>query len=325
MAIEIKFASFNLYNFQKPGEKVYKKVVQPSDYKKKRRWTREMLLNMNADVIAFQELWSPDCLVDTFDIPELSHYQLHFIKPSWYNIAVAVAVKAPWVVSDKKVIKAFPFKKMVKVDDGDGEDDQLELSIKSFSRSLLKLKIHHSERPDVPTTTVFAAHLKSKLPAQVGQVNAKHRKSMGSAISTIRRTAEAAALRWLLTNHLKGTHKPTVLIGDLNDDPRSNTLALITEQPNLSMTAKGSDSSLYSALQMQQLQSYRDVFYTHEFNRMKDTLDHILVSEEFFVNSKDSHWQHKHTQVWNDHLEDNQAHTGDHGIICASFRYKPNA
>ena len=57
--------------------------------------------------------------------------------------------------------------------------------------------------------------------------------------STIRRTAETAALRMVLTDHLSSDNKSTVVICDLNDDPDSNTLTIITEQPNMPKNATG--------------------------------------------------------------------------------------
>ncbi|TQV88099.1 endonuclease/exonuclease/phosphatase family protein [Aliikangiella coralliicola] len=324
MAKKISFASFNLYNLQEAGKKVRSKVVPNALYDKKIAWTRKMLIDLDADVIAFQELWSRKCLDKVFRVEALSGYQLVYITQSftnpWYGIAVAVAVRTPWKVKYKKLYKKFPFKKIVKLDENDDEDDEFNLSIDQFSRTVINLTLENPTSNKIPDIDVFAAHLKSKLPASAKNVTSKHRNTIGSAISTIRRTAEAAALRWILTNRMKYTNKPTVLLGDLNDDPRSNTLALITEQPSLTPSSTGRDTALYSALKLQQLRSFRDVFYTHEFNRLKDTLDHILVSEEFFESSNKSVWRHLETRIWNDFLEDDSPHTSDHGIIKAIFQ-----
>ena len=124
----------------------------------------------------------------------------------------------------------------------------------------------------------------------------------------------------LLIDHMKGKNTLTVIIGDLNDDPQSNTVSLLTEQPAMTKNAKGGDDSLYSTLYLQHLQSFRDVFYTHEFKNHKGVLDHILVSEEFFEHSKSAKWRHKETVIWNDHIEDNDPYTTDHGIIKSSFK-----
>lgn len=326
MTGDISFASFNLLNFQEAGKKAHRKLVSADLYERKLEWTRHMLRDVDADVIAFQELWSKACLEDVFSLADFEDYELTYIKEPddnpWYGIAVALAVRKPWRVKGKRLYKNFPFENIYKLDEDDGEDDEVEVKIKRFSRTIINAVLENADSDTIPEIDVFAAHLKAKLPSSANAIEAKHRSAVGSAISTIRRTAEAAALRWILTEHMKGSTIPTVVIGDLNDDPRSNTLALITEQPTLKPTSRGRDTALYSALQLEQLRSFRDVFYTHEYNNMKDTLDHILVSEEFFEPSDDAIWRHTETKIWNDFIEDQRDHTSDHGIIKASFRYR---
>lgn len=321
MSAKISFASFNLYNFQKPGLTTYGNTpVTQEEYDEKKSWTRGMLRELDADVVAFQELWHKDCLDDVLSPPEFSKYKPIYIKSTWYNIAVALIVRKPWVVSgSKKIIKKFPFDELLKVDEGDGEDDEVSVSINKFSRSVIKVRIKNQNSSNTPEITIFACHLKSKLPSKPFKISKKFRSTVGSAISTIRRTAEATALRMILINHLKGGGTPTVVIGDLNDDPLSNTVNLLTNQPTMTKHSRGGDNSLYNALFLQQLKSFRDVYFTHEYKNHKGVLDHILVSEEFFEHSSDSSWSHKNTRIWNDYIEDSYAHTSDHGIIKSTF------
>ena len=321
MSADISFASFNLYNFQKSGLKTYgRKAVTASEYEEKKSWTRDMLLKANADVVAFQELWHKDCLDDVLNTPELSDYKAVYIAPEWYNIAVAMIIRSPWELAETaEVIKNFPFSELIKLDDHDGEDDEVSVSINRFSRSILKVKLKHSESGSIPEITVFACHLRSKLPSSAKSFNKNYQNAVGSAISTIRRTAEATALRMILIDHMQGAGTPTVVIGDLNDDTLSSTLSLITDQPTMSKSSRGGDKHLYNTLQFQQLKSFNDVYYTHEYNNHKGVLDHILVSEEFFEYSGDSIWTHKQTQVWNDHIQDDELSSSDHGIVMSLF------
>lgn len=313
MPADISFASFNLYNFQKAGAKTHGATpVSQSHYDQQRDWTLARLKEMDADVVAFQELWDKSCLEDV--LTGLPQYKAFYIGESWYNIAVAFIVCDTWQVMEHEVIKAFPFEQIVKTDDKDGEDDEFTLSINKFSRSVLKLKIKSTTSNTTPEITVFACHLKSKLPAR--SVNDA---ALGSAASTIRRTAEAAALRMILDEHMAGAGTPTVVIGDLNDDPLSNTLNILTTQPTMTKRSRGVDKALYNSLFFEQLKSFRDVFYTHEHNHHLGVLDHVLVSEEFFEHSTDAVWQHKGTKIWNDHIDDGLAYTSDHGIVKASF------
>lgn len=321
MAADISFASFNLYNFQQAGLTTHSSVpVIQRDYEGKRNWIRRMLIELDADVVVFQELWHPDCLRDVLATPELENYQTQFIADSWYNIAVAMIVRPPWKVAASHTIKKFPFSELIKLDEGDGEDDEVTVRIDRFSRSIIKAQLVHESHRGTPPFTLFACHLKSKLPTRVSALPNEYRSAVGSAISTIRRTAEATALRMMLIDQLRGSGTPVVVIGDLNDDPLSNTLSLITDQPTMSNRARGADRSLYSTLFFQQLKSFQDVYYTHEHNSHRSVLDHILVSEEFFEYSSDVIWKHQDTRIWNDHIDDDNPYSTDHGIIRSSFR-----
>lgn len=321
MAADISFASFNLYNFQAAGKKVHNnRIVTPDEYTAKRDWVRSTLTKADADVIGFQELWSKECLDDVLSAPAFSAYHPVYIGDQWYNIAVAMAVREPWqVVDEPEIIKDFPFQELVKVDDHDGEDDEFRLSINRFSRSIIKVRLKHANAANTPEITVFVCHLKSKLPSRVSGFHG-YTSAVGSSLSTIRRTAEALALRMMLIDHMAGRGTPTVVIGDLNDEPLSNTLNLITDQPTMTNRSRGGDKSLYSALHLQLLRSFGDVYYTHEHKNHLSVIDHILVSEEFFAQSRDAVWRHDGTVVWNDYLFDKDPATSDHGIIKASFK-----
>lgn len=128
---------------------------------------------------------------------------------------------------------------------------------------------------------------------------------------------------------MKGTDTPVVVMGDLNDSQHSNTLNIITGQPNYllsGLSQGGSDVDLYSVGTLQEYRSQRDVYYMHVFNKTRESLDHILVSQEFYDNSRNRLWAFKGMEITNDHLNsDDHKETGssDHGIVCATFEYRP--
>ena len=148
---------------------------------------------------------------------------------------------------------------------------------------------------------MFVAHLKSKLPTQINgetwydadpETYRDHRNALGGAISTIRRTAEATALRVLLTEVMKGTQTPVLVLGDLNDGQHSNTINILTEQPNylVGESQGGADIGLYSAQTLQEYRDTRDVYYTHVHQDLRESLDHVLVSEQFYDHSRQRQW-----------------------------------
>ena len=331
----IGFATFNLYNLQLPDVTWYRKNVYTQDeYDKKIEWSAQTLLRLDADVIAFQELWSKQCLIDIFKVAGVDDdYELCFIKDKWYNIAVAAAVRKPWKVLNHQTHKNFPSNVTLnKPPSDDGEDDELDITIDRFSRTVLQLSINHEDaEANLPNIEVFAAHLKSKRPTVLSTDNDAlklHQEAIGRAISTMRRTAEAAALRILLTTEMKQTNRPVVVLGDLNDGSLSNTLSIITQQPPFRMyetsrVGNRNDVGLYTTSILQQMRSLRDVYYTHEFKGIQEVIDHVLVSEQFYDHSDQRIWAFKEMRVWNDYVEDEDKSTSDHGVVSAHFIYRP--
>jgi hypothetical protein len=64
------------------------------------------------------------------------------------------------------------------------------------------------------------------------------------------------------------------------------------------------DVLLYNAKDIQARQSYRDVYYTHLHNGHHDSLDHILVSQEFVRQNPRRLGYVEYVKVFNDHLID---------------------
>lgn len=359
---DLTLATVNLYNLQKPGAAMYptSRPYSEEEYEDKIDWTAGTLIGLNADIIAFQELWSRDCLGDAFEAAGLDdEYDLVFITDGdWDGIAVAAAVRKPWKVEGWKRHKAFPdgFKlkkrkrRMAEIQDNpseadrdtdlDGvvveshEDEEIEVGISEFSRSVLQVTVGHERADDVPPIEVFCSHLKSKRPSPLDIEEYRddafrpHRNALGGAISTIRRTAEAAALRIILNETLENTDVPAIVLGDLNDSPLSNTLAILTDQPSYrlyagSRAASRNDKGLFAAAFLQQLRSLRDTLYSHEFKGVRELIDHVLVSEQFYDHSDRRHWSFRELHVWNDHVEDDEKATSDHGVVTARFDWNP--
>ncbi|MHC4954882.1 MAG: endonuclease/exonuclease/phosphatase family protein, partial [Planctomycetota bacterium] len=70
----------------------------------------------------------------------------------------------------------------------------------------------------------------------------------------------------------------------------------------------------------------RNVYYTHVYQDTKESLDHILVSEEFYDMSNKRIWAFRGMENVNDHLnreDHSESGTIDHGIVRAEFEYRP--
>ena len=339
-ARDISFASFNLLNLQTPGEAIYGDTDgwEASVYARKIAFTGGMLRRLQTDVIGFQELWSELALREAMQAGGLSTSHIALVPPghNGRRIVCAAAVRSDMLEGDPEWITDFPPEMVLKSGGDDPQQDFIEVNLSTFSRPVLHMQV----RPDprTPAIDVFVCHFKSRRPTQIWRerswydktVHGPHITAMGYAISTIRRTAEAAALRVVITNITKGTTRPVVVIGDMNDGQQSNTLNVLTEQPRFlsPLSTGGGDNALYAAQTLQEYRSIRDVYYTHVYQEQRESLDHILVSEQFYDNSRRRLWAFDDMTVANDHLNKDDHKTSgsnDHGVIRAGFKWKPAA
>ena len=335
-ATKLSFATFNLFNLNRPGLRMYRDNDGWSDaeYARKISWTARTLADGNADVWGFQELWHNEALDEAVKKAELNDTH-DLIVPDGHmgqKIQCAALVRKGLIVGAPEWITDFPDAFNLQ---SSGEDEQtpaIALAVNAFSRPVLTFEIKGA-RTKSPIR-IFVCHFKSKAPTRISWESwyardparyAPHKDAIGSALSTIRRTAEAAALRIILNDYLEGTGQSVVVLGDLNDGVNTNTLNVLTGQPTFLLdgrTSEGSDKGLYSVATLLRLRSERDVYYSHIFKNQIETLDHILVSEEMYDLSRDREWGFNGAEVINDHLNrDTHKETGttDHGIIRAEF------
>lgn len=250
------------------------------------------------------------------------------------RITCAAAVRADMIEDEPEWITTFPPELVLRSSGDDPQQDDISVRLDSFSRPVMHLRV----RPDprTPAIEVFVCHFKSRRPHEIWRergwydrdTHAPHAAALGYALSTIRRTAEAAALRVLITRITKGTTVPVVVLGDMNDGKDSNTLNILTEQPRYlsTLSVGGGDNALYTGQILQEYRSVRDVIYTHIYQDMHDSLDHILVSEQFYDNSRRRLWRFDELVVLTDHLsfaDHKTSGTTDHGPVVARFRWRP--
>lgn len=336
----ISFTTFNLHNLNEPGLPMYKDKdgLSNKEFEKKVEWSAEMLKRARADVFGFQELWHNEALRKVLAKAGMTEDYLPIYPENHagQEITCAAAVKKGMLVNKPEWITNFPEAFHLQSKGEDKQTAEMIVELKKFSRPVLKFKVKPKSGKE--EICVFVCHFKSKGPTSVtndGWYRKNHDQykphvgAIGAALSTIRRTAEALALRIILTEQSKNKNIPIVVLGDLNDGQDSNTLDILTQQPQYLTTLvfKGSDTSLYSAQALQQLRSLRDVYYTYIHNGVHGSLDHILVSEELYDNSQDRLWKFDRLDIFNDHLDKQNQNVNDmpndHGIVRAQFSYHP--
>ena len=342
-------ATFNLYNLQLAGKKMNpgQKPWTAKEYAAKVRWTADILRDQDADIVGLQELWHAGALEDVLDKGRIkSRYDVLAAPADGSRIVCAALVRKGLLTGEPKWVEAFPddvHLESTGVDDPQAPD--ISVKVKGFSRPVLTFSV--ALREGAPDVAFFVAHLKSKRPHEVTDEkwyrkarHGDHRTALGYALATIRRTSEAAALRVLLTAVMKRTDTPVIVLGDLNDDKLSDTVNLLTEQPRYLVgdSVGGGDNALYTGQTLQEYRDSRDVYYTHVFQDQRSSLDQVLVSEQFYDNSRRRLWLFYGLTIDNDHLNghpgaqdaeaseaaDHRARgTGDHGIVRMGFRWAP--
>lgn len=333
---KVSFATCNLFNLNEPGQRMYRDANgwSTTEYDRKLKWTSRNIAELNVDVWGFQELWNGESLKKVFAAAGLAQSHELLVPPGHQGrIVCAAAVRSDILVGQPRWIDDFPAEFKLSSGGDDAQTTGISVEIDNFSRPVLHFEV--KPRSHGKRIQVYVCHLKSKLPTSIGRepwyrraVHGQHSEALGAAIATIRRTAEAAALRMILTTVMKGTNTPVVVMGDLNDGQHSNTLNIITGQPNylVGLSSGGSDTDLYSVGSLQEYRSERDVYYTHVHNNSRESLDHILVSQEFYDNSRNRVWAFDGMDIRNDHLnsEDHKEDgSTDHGIVRATFEYRP--
>lgn len=335
---DISFCSFNLLNLQLPGRPVYTDPDgwPPEVFERKIDYTARMLRRMDADVFGFQELWSAEALEQAIDRAGMADTHTLLTPPDHdgKRIICAALIRRDMLVGQPEWIVNFPPELVLRSTGDDPQQAEISVNLDSFSRPVLHMLVQPD--PRTPAIHVFVCHFKSRRPTEIWRerdwydrdTHSKHATAIGYALSTIRRTAEATALRVLVTQITKTTTTPVVILGDMNDGKDSNTLNALTEQPRYltALSTGGGDNALYTAQVLQEYRSIRDVYYTHIYQDQHDSLDHILVSEQFYDNSKRRLWRFDDMLVLNDHLNwDDHKTSGsnDHGIILARFKWQP--
>jgi hypothetical protein len=350
------FASFNLKNLQSPGRPMHPggKPYDEPTYRAKIDWTAAMLRRLDADVIGFQEAWSLDSLRDAFAGAGLADaYEIIARDAPPGRVQVALAFrKAGFQAVSHGWTETVPPGFLMRSGNAEDENDPdgLDVRISALSRPPLQARLKLRAGPNKGREiAVWVSHLKSKRPTDLdprhyrrpprGQPNPwlPIAEPIGSALSSVRRAAEALALRMLLTEQmLAEPNLPVVVTGDLNDGTLSVTTTLVSGDAPYKLWAKSTAAQkgrsaqlgLYNAETLQEYRSQRDVTYTHIFENRMETLDHVLVSRHFYDHSPERLWSFRKLHVWNDHLDAGRgageaAAASDHGVVAVHFDNNP--
>lgn len=318
-------ATCNALNLANPGRLFYanQEPFGADEYARKVDWLGGMLRRLNADVIAFQEVWDEAALRDAIAASGLRYP--HAAAPGAEQGATGtprVGLATRWPLLQLRSQQAFEPQQAVAVPEL-GEH-------RAFERPVLEALI---EMPGGRgTLRVLVVHLKSKRPKflqnEAGEVVEDRDDPAVIARATLRslvmRAAECAALRLLVHARLANTREPLVLMGDLNDSPHAVTTQMVAATQAIAFDRTARDTALFHAPDVQSDAAIRrDVAYSHVYQGWPEVLDQIWVSEEFVAGSRFAIGDLRRVEYFNDHLHEGRERIrSDHGLVRALVRLR---
>lgn len=319
-------ASFNVRNLISAGVTYYDtNRYSEAAYNRKLEWLAEQLFRMNADIVCLQECFDQAPLEDL-----IARYRTLVEARLSKTAADRARYKYLWHLPNLDTSDEFPLPGLAilsrrrireQVAIQDISEDPIAISPSnglSYELSKLSrpLQVARIELPEGVDAWFFNAHLKSKRPLYPADASAEdetnflfYERAEGSFRSLALRAGEALALRRAILDKLAGTDTPVFVIGDLNDEVGAVTTEMVAgEMPwrNWPIDTKQRywDVELYSAVRSHLRRTEEASIYTHIFNGHYGTIDHVLVSQEFYYRNPDRIGEVHFAQVWNDHLVD---------------------
>lgn len=319
MQHEIRFATFNVLNLALPGLRFYDGIepYTEAQYDAKVAWLARKLDQLDADVIALQEVFSQQAVTDVLARTERYRDAQHIgFEPESGKLTPSVALvsRLPLAGATTKYME-FPRGLSVPLPD-------LNPNMTRFTRPVLQVPVRIA--PDL-VLNVFVVHLKSKRPDYRNGDSETDPGSIGAAVlrSMIRRGAEALGLRYLLSDFTGGRRLPLMVMGDFNDVADAVPTQLVMGGGR---SLNGFDERMFECYRLQSRRDpLRDVGYTHVHDGNFETIDHVLVSEEFNPASPHALGEVLEVAYLNDHVILRTPDASDHGAVLVRIRMETPA
>lgn len=318
MQQEIRFATFNVCNLAPAGAKLYDNLepLSPAQYAAKAEWTARQIDLLDADVIAFQEIFSQAALRDV--LSRTRHYREATL--AGYDATDIAGRMLPTVALVSRLPLAgagvawtdFPAGVSASADD----------NACRFARAPLHVQLL---LPGGQLTDVVVVHLKSRRPDyRHGDGNDAIAYALANLRSLQRRGAEAVALR-VLASELGHSGRPRIVLGDFNDIANAVTTSIVMGagapcEPGMEMRARLYDANAIALRQ----DAARHAGYTNIHDSAYMTIDHILVSEHFHPASPRAIGAVLDVNYLNDHLLLGLPHASDHGQVLMRIKLLGN-
>jgi Endonuclease/Exonuclease/phosphatase family len=344
MRNQFSLATFNVLNLHDANIPFYEhEGYSTAQYNEKCDWLADQFDRLDVDILALQEIWSEKALIDCVARSKTMRNAAVVTAPGAGpgNLLPKVGLVSRLALTTPVVsIAQIPSFLTIDLPGPFNRDEFKQMprdfvaKHREFSRPVLKAKInlgaHNDQRGTSSSLTLFVTHLKSKRPDRFewqspsGQLVTENLddprcESVARLRSLMMRGIEAAALRSLVLDEVEHTRQATIVAGDFNDSSDAVTTEIVTGRA-MPFDKQGADCVLFDVAALPFSHKLRrEVTYSHVHQDEPSTLDHILVSEEFLATSKFAQFKLQRLDYFNDHLNERNPMTSDHGVVRARF------
>jgi len=318
----LRIGTFNLFQFAEPPYSWYdkKNSFSKQQWLDKTAWIKNQIIDMNCDVIGFQEVFSKNAL-------EKLTKELGFD----YFVSVEDAKidnKDPniFISTTVALVSKYPILEIVEVPAATKSIVKHKLEDNfQFSRTPIKAII---ELPDKQIITVYVNHLKSNRENELEYLFRKEHTLEEKILKTKdalekniskslkQRLCEASSLFF----DIKETNTPIIFMCDLNDKEFSLTIEALTNEAYHENTKENSyllydcynlvDKKIHNPHPEQKKIQRTPTSY---FQGKGSVLDYIFVSKEFVTNEKKTIGKITSYEIYNKHF-----HNNPHGSLLQS-------
>ena len=315
----IKITTFNLFNYIEPPNAFYEfdNIYTVKEWQQKQDWISRRILEIETDMIAFQEVFSVDALKDqlsTLGFPYFACLDLPHIENEYQYSSPVLAFASKFEIVQAALVP--PSKNLI-------DHSYIEPSF-SFSRQPLQVTVN---LPEFGETDIYIVHFKSQRPTLTTDEIMPDHDGIGTWLSTVQRGFEANSLYDSIKQTKQKYHRACIVMGDFNQNIDNNEFDCFTkgksQRTNLTseaaVTLSDGWDSYCQTLDSANLAWSRQA--THYYGSVGNVLDYILLSEEFSLTAEVTGYDVYDTHLINPTFELDQFST-DHAIVSLSIELK---
>ena len=281
--VKFKIMTWNLENLflvdRQSGSKT------PEEYKQKLTSLADVILKLDPDVLAVQEIGDLQAFEELIALLENRYPQIQLSNfPDRRGIRVGFISKL--AIEEHEDLKAFSEGGLFKIEGYVTENDMTEIS--QMSRGAVRILVKPKSSLPVHLINV---HFKSKLLTYSSSTGRprfsphnENERAQVAGLALLKRTAEAVAIRVKANELLENNDKQgLIVLGDLNDVTSAATTQILqgASGSEIGTTAfnrsdRGDDTRLFNLAPL--IDSQRR--YSRIHKNSKELIDHIFVSQE---------------------------------------------